>query len=156
MERKTRPATERNVWKLVAIVFIALFAIVLAGGLLQMRLRSHPFMAQFPEPTQEQIELAKGIVAADLTLKGDSIDNYDVLVMNRMVGFLVRRPEDGKRFIGQPVPGPGMMGPANIQVSLRGNSTGYLYIVDMESQKIIMRSFTEWFDEQGRIVSAGG
>jgi len=138
--KKANPGAKRNVWKIVSVVFISLFILILLWGL--MNLRSRP---QFSEPTQEQIDMAGAIVAGDLRASGDSIDNYEVSVTKRMVGFIGRsRPGNGM---------PGMKhmastnGMRNLQVSLRGNSTGHLYIVDLESESIVMHSSTEWFDE---------
>jgi len=140
--KKGNSGKERNVWKMVSVVFITLFILILAWGLMNTRPRP-----TFTEPTQEQIDMAKSIVAQDLQARGDSIDNYEAFVTNRVVGF-----------IGQPH--PGNEGPdvrqinhlgemenfRNLQVSLRGNSTAYLYLVDADSGEILMRSFTEWFN----------
>jgi hypothetical protein len=130
---------ERNVWKMVSIVFIALFILILAWGL--MNTRSRP---AFTEPTQEQIDMAKGVVAQDLQARGDSIDNYEVLVTNRIVGLFGRPHLSNEEPAIEPF---GKMGNfRNLQVSLRGNTTAYLYIVDIGSGKVVMRSFTEWFN----------
>lgn len=142
-KKKASRVKERNVWKIVSAVFIVLFVLILAVGFMHPR----PRMA-FTEPTQEQVSMAESVVAQDLQARGDNISNYEVSVTNRVIGF-----------IGEPYPGNAM--PAirqfnlpgesenfrNLQVSLRGNTTAYLYIVDIDSEKITMRSFTEWFSK---------
>jgi hypothetical protein len=141
--KKSSRAKERNVWKIVSAVFIMLFVLILALGFINPRPRP-----AFTEPTQEQISMAESIVAQDLQARGDNISNYEVSVTNRVIGF-----------IGEPYPGntmpamrqfnlPGEAGNfRNLQVSLRGNTTAYLYIVDIDSEKVAMRSFTEWFSK---------
>ena len=139
--KKANPGAKRNVWKIVSVVFVSLFILILLWGL--MNLRSRP---QFSEPTQEQIDMAGAIVAGDLRVSGDSIDNYKVSVTNRMVGFIGRPgPMSGMPGMKHIASTNGMM--RNLQLSLRGNSTGHLYVVDLESESIVMHSFTEWFND---------
>jgi hypothetical protein len=133
---------ERNIWKLVSVVFIAMFILILVWGLIS--LRSRP---QFLEPTSEQVDMARNVVAQDLQTMGDSIDDYEVIVTDRMVGFIgMPGPRNGMPGIKHMGP-PNGMRMRNLQVSLRGNSTGYLYIIDLDSEGIAMRSFTEWFND---------
>lgn len=136
--------SRRNTWKIISVVFIVLFILILLWGLINVRPRY-----QFIEPTQDQIDMAKTVVANDLQVRGDSIDNYDVDVTNRVVGFIGRPRQGNGRPDIKPMEFPDRMSSlgSNIQVSLRGNSTGYVYIVDLDSEKILMRSFTEWFDD---------
>lgn len=142
--KKGNSGKERNVWKIVSVVFIALFILILAWGLMNTRPRP-----TFTEPTQEQIDMAKTIVAQDLQARGDSIDNYEVFVTNRVVGLFYRHPSDEGPATKQINPPGEMENFRNLQVSLRGNSTAYLYLVNIDSEKILMRSFTEWLNEQG-------
>jgi hypothetical protein len=136
--RKGNSRKERNMWKMVSLVFIALFILILAWGLMNTRPRP-----TFTEPTQEQIDAAKTIVAQDLQARGDNISNYEVFVTNRIVGlFGMPHPSNEEPAINHIKPGDFR----NIQVSLRGNTTAYLYIVNIDSGKILMRSFTEWFN----------
>jgi hypothetical protein len=141
--KKANPGAKRNVWKIVSVVFISLFILILLWGI--TNLRSRP---QFPEPTQEQTDMAVAVVTDDLQASGDSIDNYEVSVANRMIGFIGRPgPRNGMPGL-KPGGHPDMarVSGENIQVALRGNSTGHLYIVDLESGSIVMHSFTEWFN----------
>jgi hypothetical protein len=135
---------ERNTWKIVSIAFILVFVSVIAWGILSVR--SAP---EFSEPSEDQVGFARSIVASDLQGRGDSIENYEVIVTNRVVGYVGHDHMEGGMH------GPGFMGcPAmmncyrrNVQVALMGNSSAYLYIVDMEEGKIVMRTFTEWMDD---------
>ena len=138
--KRTNPGKERNVWKILSLVFIALFILILAWGLMNSR----P-VQRFTEPTQEQIDMAKSIVAQDMQSMGDNISNYEVSVTNRIMGFIGEPMLGGRSAMRQfnlPI-GPENF--RNLQVSLRGNATVYLYIVDIDSEKVVMRSFTEWF-----------
>ena len=138
--KKSSPNREKNPWKMVSVIFIILFIAILAWGILALRTKP-----EFTQLTEEQITLAEGIVSQDLESRGDDIENYEVSVTDRVVGFFERH-------------GPGM-GPwtpcrngdcqhrRSIQVSLRGNTSGYLYIVDLDSERILMKSATEWFED---------
>jgi hypothetical protein len=130
---------ERNIWKMVSVVFIVLFIIILAWGLTNIRPRP-----SFTEPTQGQIDMAESIVAQDLQARGDNISNYEVSVTNRIIGFIGEPHTWIERPSIREIDTQGEAGFDNLQVSLRGNSTAYLYIVNTDSEKIVMRSFTEW------------
>ena len=141
--KRSSRVKERNVWKIVSAVFIVLFVLILVLGFMSPR----PRMA-FNEPTQEQIGMAESMVAQDLQARGDNISNYEVSVTDRIVGLI------GNSRIGNAMPAIrqfNLPGEAenfrNLQVSLRGNTTAYLYIVDIDSEKVVMRSFTEWFSK---------
>jgi hypothetical protein len=135
MDMKKAPITRRNVWKIVSVAFIAVFLTIIAGGFINAGTGK-----QFEEPTGDMIDFAQSVVARDLEASGDSMDNYEVLVTNRVVGLMNRHQRGGP-----------MMEPEcpceNIQVALRNQSTGMLYIIDAESGNIIMKSRTEWFDD---------
>ncbi|MCX6814458.1 MAG: hypothetical protein NTY20_02310 [Candidatus Aenigmarchaeota archaeon] len=140
--KKGNSGKERNVWKMVSVVFIALFILILAWGLMNTRPRP-----TFTEPTQEQIDMAKAIVAQDLQTRGDNIDNYEVFVTNKIVGFIGKpHPMDGMPDKTPMMCHDEMCNLNNLQVSLQSNSTAYLYLVNIDSERVVMRSFTEWFN----------
>lgn len=139
-DKKSSMGNQRNVWKIVSIVFIALFIVVLIWGQMNLRSRHH-----FAEPTQEQIDSAKSIVSRDLQAMGDSMDNYQVSVTNRIMGFIGGPRPDEMPPMGQIMPLE-TESSGNLQISLRSNTTNYLYLVDIDSGKILMRSFTEWLN----------
>jgi Na+-transporting methylmalonyl-CoA/oxaloacetate decarboxylase gamma subunit len=139
--KKASRVKEINAWKMVSAVFIVLFVLILAVGFIHPRIRP-----AFTEPTQEQASMAESIVAQDLQARGDSISNYEVSVTNRIVGFIGEPYPGNERLAMRQFSLPGEPESfRNIQVSLRGNTTAYLYIVDIGSEKVVMRSFTEWF-----------
>jgi hypothetical protein len=128
-----------NVWKIVAAVFIILFCAALIGGLFRISQPRPPFMA----PTQEQIDSAKAVVAQDLEKRGDDINNYEVIVSDRIgefknIGIGVSPKPSGRQ--GQ----VGMHEGKIIHVSLYSNSTNHFYLIDMDSEKVVMHSLTEW------------
>jgi hypothetical protein len=141
---KVERPDDGNVWKIVSVVFIALFIVILLWAIIGIRQTPH-----FDEPTLEQADVARSVVAQDLLASGDSIDNYDVSVTNRMLGFVGRHHPRNGVSIMEPESFLDMQNclGRNLQVSLRGNSTGYVYTVDVDEQKILMKSFTEWFDD---------
>jgi len=143
MKGKRDRHPDGKLWKIVSVIFIALFIAILLWAFTGMR-PEH----RFDEPTLVQAETAKALVAQDLLAGGDSIDNYDVLVTNRMLGFIGRsHPRNGMPPMRhEPCLERGTCPARNLQVSLRGNSTGYVYTVDIDEQRIMMKSFTEWFD----------
>jgi hypothetical protein len=139
---KAKGGKTMNIWKIVAVVFIVLFCLALAGGLFRIY-HSGPLPNA---PTHEQMDSAKAIVAQELANNGDDISNYEVTVSTQ-----IRRLERGSApFFGMEGP-EGSQGfavemPAGntIHVSLRSNSTTHFYLVNVDSGKIIMHSFTEW------------
>lgn len=138
MKEKTN---ERNPWKLVSIVFIILFISIIAWGIIDVN--SRPL---FDPTTDNQVDMAKAIVAQDLISKGDNIGNYDVSVTKRIVGFINgHNMPDGMPCMRHMEPSDGGCNfRSSIQVSLRGSNSGHLYIIESESGKILMHSFTEY------------
>ena len=142
MKQKQERKTRRNMLKIVSIIFILLFVSALVGVFINASRAP-----KFTEPTEEQAESAISIVSYELKAMSDSIENYEIAVTNRMMGFI----EGGHGM--RPVRSPGCMMESsgchrnNIQVAVRNGSTTHLYIVDLDSGKIVMRSSTEWFDD---------
>jgi hypothetical protein len=132
---KSKGKQKMNVWKIVAVVFIILFCMALIGGLFRISYPRHYFMA----PTQEQIDSAKAIVAQELAKEGDDINNYKVVVSNRIGKF------NGIDIGVHPEP-PGRQIPSGnvIHISLQSNSTSHFYLIDIDSGNVVMHSFTEW------------
>jgi len=131
-----------NVWKIIAAVFIVLFCLALVGGMFRIYHAEPPFSV----PTQEQMDSAKAVVAQELAKNGDDINNYEVTVSTQ-----IRRLERG------PAPFFAMEGPEGsrgfaeeiaagntIHVSLQSDTKTHFYLVNIDTEKIIMHSFTEW------------
>lgn len=147
MNRKVQPKgkekkSEMNLWKIVAVVFIVLFGLAVAGGLLRIY-HAGPSMNV---PTHEQMDSAKAIVAQELAKSGDNISNYEVTVSTQ-----IRRLERG------PAPFFAMEGPEGsrgfaeeisagntLHVSLQSDTKTHFYLVNIDTGKIVMHSFTEW------------
>ena len=137
--KKSSTRGKRNILKVVSLVFIVLFISIITGGFIQASTQK-----QFTEPGGDLAELAREIVAQDLLSMGDSIDNYDIYVTNRMVGFVNGHRPMGKHAVW---PGPGGCLSDNIQVILKAENSGMLYMVNAETERVMMRSHTEWFSE---------
>lgn len=138
---KSKGKQKMNIWKIIAVVFIVLFCAALIGGLFRISHPRSPFMA----PTQEQIDSAKAIVAQELAKEGDDINNYEVIVSNRIgkfngINIGVHPGQSGRK-----IP-PETRAEKIIHISLHGNSTSHFYLVDIDSEKVIMHSFTEWME----------
>ena len=141
--KKSSARGKRNIWKIVSVVFIILFISILAWGILSLRAKP-----VFTGITEQQITMAEGVVAQDLEARGDSIENYNVSVTNQVVGFVKGHSPMGKHAVWPGhCPGPGGCQPANIQVILKADNSGMLYMVDSETGRVMMRSHTEWFNE---------
>ncbi len=145
MKKKNTAAQEKkNVWKIVSIAFILLFISIIAIG--ATRLHTRP---SFSELTQEQKDLAISIVEADFQTIGN-IEDYKVEASQSIIAFMSKKP------IPNGIPDRNhtewLMKKTDslnkpVQVSLRNESTVYMYLVDTETQEVIMRSFTEWLNE---------
>lgn len=143
MAKKAQPKgmEKMNVWKIVAVVFIVLFCFAVAGGLFRIYHNEPPMSV----PTQEQMDSAKAVVAQELVKNGDDISNYEVTVspqirrLERMPPpFFMMKGSDEPRFNEE------MQAGNTIHVSLRSDTKTHFYLVDIDTGKIIMHSFTEW------------
>ncbi|MEM5812677.1 MAG: hypothetical protein QW286_03085 [Candidatus Aenigmatarchaeota archaeon] len=140
--KKPFHSKETNIWKLVSAVFILLFVFVLVLWFFSPRPRP-----AFIELTQEQKDIAKAIVTQDMQARGENISTYEIFVTNRAVGF-IGKPRPDNFYGPRPSRCPeGICRMESVQVLLHTNSTSYLYIVDINKGKILMRSFTEWLND---------
>jgi hypothetical protein len=132
---------EMNVWKIIAVVFIVLFGLAVAGGLFRIYHAAPPMSV----PTQEQMDSAKAVVAQELAKSGDDIGNYEVTVSS-MIRKLDKMPLMFTKMEGPEAPGfnQEIRNGNTIHVSLRSDTKTHFYLVDVDSGKIIMHSFTEW------------
>ena len=140
---KERGMERMNMWKVVAIIFLALFGLALAGGV--FRIFSAHSGPPMNVPTREQMDSARAIVAQELLANGDDISNYEVTVSSMIRRFdrvppmfnMMKGPED-QRF------DENMSLGNTIHVSLESDTKTHFYLVSIDSGKIIMHSFTEW------------
>jgi transposase InsO family protein len=121
MAKKKTP----QAWKIVAIVFIALFALVVIGGLW----RASHYRTDFRPATEAQVLAAKNVVLNDLKTRGIDTAAYEFKFSNK-VGEMGR---DSFR--------------KNVTEVFAFNSTVRLsYIIDTGSGKILVYSMTEFHD----------
>jgi hypothetical protein len=112
-------------WKGIAITFITIFCVILVFGVIRWQhFRPHQDAAQ-----QQQIDMAKEAVSADLSSAGYNISDYNVQVASTVRGFEA-----------------GMKDESIIQISLFGESKIHQYLVDADSGKMIMHSETTFYD----------
>ncbi len=132
---------EMNVWKIIAVVFIVLFGMALAGGLFRIY-NSGPLPSA---PTQEQMDSARNVVAQELAKSGDDISNYEVTVSS-MIRKLDRMPPMFIRMEGPETTGfnQEISDGNTLHVSLQSETKTHFYLVNIDTGKIIMHSFTEW------------
>jgi len=141
-----RKAGFRNPVKIFSLAFVAVFILILSLGVLN----AGPSEA-YAAPDGRQIETARSLVSADLQAGGEDIDDYEVQVTDRLVGFIGKHGGSGMRPMEQgpngiKCPGRSECPRSNVEVILKGNSSSHLYVVDTSSRKILMHSRTKWFD----------
>lgn len=112
---------KRNIWKLVALIFIALFCIVIIGGLV----RFNHFKSAFTPATPEQIEFATTLVSHELEARGDSIEKYQVKVAPKTTHM------DNK---------------VVIRVDLSNETTREFFLINLDEQKVKVHSTTVFYD----------
>jgi len=113
-----------NIWKVIAILFIALFAATLVFSLVKLQ----RFKQTLADPTDAQLESVRSIVLQDLEGRGFNISDCSVKVAPKIRGM----EEAGTdRNI--------------IQVFAISNSSRHNYLIDMDSDMILLHSQTETF-----------
>ncbi|MCX6818215.1 MAG: hypothetical protein NTU57_05155 [Candidatus Aenigmarchaeota archaeon] len=140
---KEKGMERMNMWKVVALVFLALFGLAVTGGL--FRIYTTHAGPPMNVPTQEQMDSARNVVAQELAKSGDNISNYEVTVSSMIMKLdrtppmfnMMEGPED-QRF------DENMSLGNTIHVSLESDTKTHFYLVSIDSGKIIMHSFTEW------------
>lgn len=110
----------RNIWKLVSIALICLFAIVLALGLY----REFHFRSSVVQATDAQIQQAKDIALNDLSRRGEDLAGFTFRISNR-----IRPLEQGKSIM---------------DVTASNDTVRHTYLIDLNSQTILVYSRTEF------------
>jgi hypothetical protein len=121
MATKTQSSVNR--WKIVSLIFIALFAILLIVTLVRFR---HPGPEMTPATT-EQIDSAKSIITQKLQAEGYNITNYKVEAASEL-GHM------------------GELQKAVIRVTAQNDTSRQFFLVDVETGKIVMHDFSERYD----------
>jgi len=110
---------KKNIFRIVAIVMIALFILIIIGGVL----KEHSEAADRIPLNEQQIAQAKNIAAADMAERGVDIANYEAKVIPKL-----RKLNKGHNDL------------AVVQVTFNNQTENELYLLDLNSGKIIMRS----------------
>ncbi len=74
--KSTESKPKRNIWKFVAIGFIVVFIVFMAG----VFIRAHRYRPLPINPTQEQLNYAEQIATEKLESIGENASNYNVHV----------------------------------------------------------------------------
>jgi hypothetical protein len=114
-----------NIWKIVAIVFIILFAAIMFGGWM----KAYHFRTSFITPTRSQVDIAKNAALTDLKNHGEDLTNYSFKISDKIRGISI-----------------GSAPRETIEVSVYNASIRHLYIIDVNSGGILMYSRIEFYD----------
>jgi hypothetical protein len=112
------PIWRTNIFKITSIVVVLIFVLIIAAGLIK-----EYYPSPWTRPTDSQILAAKTLVASALQSRGENASDYQVVTANRL------------RRIGtseHPV--------RVLQVSASHNQTRHMYLVDINSNTIVMHS----------------
>ena len=120
-----RKEKKGNPWKIVAIVFMALFALIIVLSMLRVQ----QFRNGFTEASEEQRESAQAIAIADLERRGED------------TGQLVFSAKDHIRNAGQEGADREI-----IEVTASGEAQRHTYIIDIGTSDILMYAKTEFYD----------
>ncbi len=116
--------SKMNKYKILAAVVVVIFAVILAYGIFQ----HYHFKASFVKLSDTQISEAKSIAIQDLESRGENASDYKVNVMPEM-----RRNSRGNQT------------EAIAQVSFTKENKEQFYLIDLNSDSIMMRSQTEHY-----------
>jgi hypothetical protein len=125
MDSEHKIKKSRNIWKILAIVFVALFIIIMTIGLLRV-----PNFREPPQQlTREQTTTIKNIALSDLTHRESIIANYTIKTQG-----VVReiKTNNTTRKV--------------TEISIYNSTTMNMYIIDIITGEIIIYSKTEFFD----------
>ena len=115
----------RNIWKILAIVFVALFIIIMAVGIFRSpKFREHP-----QQLTASQIDNVKSIALSDMNSRGDMIANYTI---NTPGIVRIIYTAGIKRNV--------------TEVAIYNVTVRDMYIIDLDTGQILVYSKTEFFD----------
>jgi len=112
---------KKNVWKIVLSVFAILVILIIIGGAIKFLF----FKESFIKTTNEQITSAKSLVSQALQAKGDNISNYNIKISEKI------EQSDEKNESN------------TLQVFLSNNSTMHSYLIDLDSNMIVMHTEKE-------------
>ncbi len=107
--------------KIIAGIVVGLFILILIGGIV----RIHSFKSSFEPLSMEQTELVKRIGSDDMTKQGKDITALTIQIMPKK--HLDKRKEESRSIA---------------QISFQNETETNFYLIDLNSEKIVMRSET--------------
>ncbi len=119
----TKNQSSVNHWKIVSLIFIALFAVLLIVSLVRF---SHSRPSLTPA-TPEQMESAKAIVVQNLQASGDDISNYTIEASSE-----IGRMGDAQKEV--------------LRVTAENDTSRHFYLVDLETGKLVLHDATHRYD----------
>jgi hypothetical protein len=119
----TKNQSSVNRWKIVSLIFIALFAILVVVTLVRFR----HVGPQMTPATPEQMELAKSIVEQNLQADGYNTGNYTIEANTE----ISRMGENQKEVI---------------RVTAENDTSRHFFLVDMETGKLVLHDATHRYD----------
>ena len=119
--KKQKQKNGNRIWKIVAIAVIAVFAVLIIGGII----KAHYIRSSFVKPTQVQIDYAAKIATEKLQSMGENASAFQIQTGKRM---RTHKENGVSRTI--------------IQVSFSNNSTTHIYLVDVNSGEVLLHSET--------------
>jgi hypothetical protein len=119
-----QPAKRFNIWKIVAIVVIALFAATLIFGIVKLQ----RFKQTLADPTGPQIDAAKSLALQDLENRGVNTSAYTIKVATKVRGM--REAGEDRNII---------------QVFAEADASRHNYLIDTDSGMILLHSQTETY-----------
>jgi hypothetical protein len=118
---KTKPKQKTNVLKIVAIVVIVLFCAILLGGLIRM----YHFKSSFIDMNDQQKETVRDLASNDMLSRGKNVSDYRVDLVDKI-------RSDSKESM--------------VPISFSNDKETISYLIDLNSNKIVMRSETEFYE----------
>ena len=123
-EFKSKEAKKRSVWKILSIIFISIFLLVVIASLIRL----YHFKSAFKESKNEEIGMAKSVVYDYLASNGRNVSMDNITPFNRITRIQYNHSE--KKLIG---------------VMVSDGSYEEMFLVDVDSNEIMMHSTTEFF-----------
>lgn len=111
-----------NIWKIIAIAVIVLFVATVAFGVVKL----HRFKQTLADPTPEQIASAEALATQDLEARGFDPAEYTIKVTPKVRGM--QEAGENRNII---------------QVFAEGNASRHSYLIDTDSNSILLHTQTE-------------
>jgi hypothetical protein len=116
---------KKNIWKIISIVFIAIFALMLISALI----RTYHFRPPVMNPSDSQISIVKNIAINDLKSKGEYDTEYDVRLSPSIRP--IRVSEESRNIM---------------EISFYNESVRHSYIINVDTASIQVYSKTLFYD----------